>query len=655
MVNLRFHTFSENETRPVARRAHLHDSIGAKIFGAFIAMGLITGMLGGFGYYVLSSAGGFVEATYDGPLQAVDFARAASLVFTQMDKEVLRRRLVAAEDRPIVDAKIDELGKTFFEDLAVAEERSPSLEARTAIAEIRGRVIEWNELRLVTAAGDSVANLDAAAQAIVDRFDRLIETTVDHSYVERRKAVAAVASFKYATIGSTAAALFLACAITLFLARRIVQPLATAAEIADRIAGGELTTPIPAGGADETGTLLRSMTIMRDNIRDMVEREQRQRRSAQNRLLHALESSHEGLVLVDAEGSIVLANSQISRYFPRSTSEIVAGAMFAEVFAEIGRHLVTAIAPAGGNDPSAWDSLLSTGGEFQIADGRWLRVNRSATQDGGFFLVFSDFTAIKEREHHLRVAKHEAEAASAAKSNFLANMSHELRTPLNAIIGFSEVMSGEIFGAMGNPKYREYVGSILDSGRHLLDIINGLLDLAKADAGKMQLEGEPLELRRTIEACAGIMREQCVRGGINLEVEPIDDALIVWGDAAKLRQIALNLLSNAVKFTEPGGRVSVGAGKGEPGFVNLIIGDTGIGMKAEDIPKALKPFAQIDSRLARRYAGTGLGLPLTKALVDLHGGEMRIESAPGRGTTVIVKLLEYSRELEARALAAAGD
>ena len=405
--------------------------------------------------------------------------------------------------------------------------------------------------------------------------------------------------------------------------------------------------------------LLRSMTIMRDNIRDMVEREQRQRRSAQSRLLHALESSHEGLLLVDADGRIVLANSQVARYFPDAAREIVAGAVFAKLFAEIGGRVVTSIAPAGaaagGEHPAAWKQLLSAGGEFQIADGRWLRASRSATQDGGFFLVFSDFTAVKEREHHLSVAKQEAEAASAAKSNFLANMSHELRTPLNAIIGFSEVMTGEVFGPMGNAKYREYIGSILDSGRHLLDIINGLLDLAKSDAGKMQLEAEPLELHRVIGSCAGIMREQCVRGALSLELAPIADELIVWGDAAKLRQITLNLLSNAVKFTEPGGRVSIGAAKGEAGFIDLVIADTGIGMAAEDIPKALKPFSQIDSRLARRYAGTGLGLPLTKALVDLHGGGLRIASAPGRGTTVTVTLLEYSRELEERALAAAGN
>jgi signal transduction histidine kinase/HAMP domain-containing protein len=643
----------------VATRLHIQASIGAKIFGAFIAMGLITGLLGIFGFYVLSSAGGFVEATYDGPLQAIDFARSASLVFTQMDKEVLRRHLVAPEDRSIVDAKIDELAKSFFEDLAVAEERSLSADARAAIAEIRAQVIDWNNVRVATAAGGSIANLDAMAERIIERFDRLIEATVDHSFVERRKATAAVAFFKYAIIGSTAMALLLACGVTLFLARRIVKPLATAAAIADHIAGGELTTPIPAGGKDETGTLLRSMTIMRDNIRDMVEREQRQRRSAQNRLLHALESSHEGLLLVGADGRIALANSQVAHYFPAAAQQIIAGAVFADVFAEIGRRIVTSIAPAGeaarNAVPGAWNKLLSAGGEFEIADGRWLRASRSATQDGGFFLVFSDFTAIKEREHHLSIAKQEAEAASAAKSNFLANMSHELRTPLNAIIGFSEVMTGEVFGPMGNAKYREYSGSILDSGRHLLDIINSLLDLAKSDAGKLQLEGEPLELRRIVENCAGIMREQCVRGELTLELMPIDGTLTVWGDAAKLRQITLNLLSNAVKFTEPGGRVSIGAAKAEPGLVNLVIGDTGIGMAAEDIPRALKPFSQIDSRLARRYAGTGLGLPLTKALVDLHGGAMRIDSAPGRGTTVTITLLEYSREIEARALAAAYD
>jgi len=153
----------------VATHLHIQQSIGAKIFGAFIAMGLITGMLGGFGYYVLSSAGGFVEATYDGPLQAIDFARAASLVFTQMDKEVLHRRLLAPAGRPAVDAKIEELGKSFFEDLAVAEERSLSAEARAAIAEIRAGVIEWNEMRLSAEAGESIANLEIGRASCRER------------------------------------------------------------------------------------------------------------------------------------------------------------------------------------------------------------------------------------------------------------------------------------------------------------------------------------------------------------------------------------------------------------------------------------------------------------------------------------------------------
>jgi signal transduction histidine kinase len=220
-------------------------------------------------------------------------------------------------------------------------------------------------------------------------------------------------------------------------------------------------------------------------------------------------------------------------------------------------------------------------------------------------------------------------------------MSHELRTPLNAIIGFSEIFRDQLFGELGNPKYREYAGNILESGRHLLAIINGLLDLAKSDAGKLQLDAEPLDLRTIIDGCATMMREQCLRGQLQLNVERGEDELIVWGDAAKLRQILLNLLSNAAKFTEPGGRVSIAA-TAERDTIACRVADTGIGMAPEDIPVALTPFSQIDSRLARRYAGTGLGLPLTKALVNLHGGTMTIDSAPNRGTTVTVTLQRFS-------------
>lgn len=623
-------------------RVRLKRSIGATIFGAFVAMGLLTGLLGALGFYVLSAAGNFVVATYEGPLLAIDFARSASLVFAQMEKEELRRHLADHGDRAAIDANIEQLTKNFFEDLSIADNRSVSTEAKGVIEQISQLVLRWSDLRNKGDDRDALRALDTVGEQVIERFDALIELTVEHSFVERRKAVSSVDRFKQIGAAATVLALVLSALITLFLARRIITPLSSAVAIADRIAGGELDTPIPKGGKDETGTLLRSMMIMQDSIRAMVEREKLQRRSAQNRLFHALESSNEAMVLVDSDGRIALVNSQLTTFFPAVVRKIGVDACFEEVCAEIGERFVKAVAHTndghGGERRPTWSEVIALGGEFQVSDGRWLRVSRSNTQDGGFFLVFSDFTEIKEREEHLRTAMRQAEAASEAKSNFLANMSHELRTPLNAIIGFSEIFTAEIFGKLGSPRYVEYAGNILESGRHLLAIINGLLDLAKSEAGKLELSTEPVEIQRVLRSCTDIMRDQCVRGQLTLDAEEIGAGVMVWGDPAKLRQIVLNLLSNAVKFTEPGGSIALRLAATEDGFVNLQITDTGIGMSAEEIPIALTPFAQIDTRLARRYAGTGLGLPLTKALVDLHGGQLIIESEPGKGTTVTVAL-----------------
>jgi signal transduction histidine kinase/HAMP domain-containing protein len=420
------------------------------------------------------------------------------------------------------------------------------------------------------------------------------------------------------SIAASGLALFFAAIIAVLLARRIVRPLEAAAVVADRIAGGELDTRIPRGGEDETGILLRSMTVMRDSIRAMMEREQAQRRSAQNRLFDALESSHEGMVLVDADGRVVIANSQMSVFFPSLAPRLVAGAEFAAAFGAAGPQLDV--------------------GEIRLADGRWIRVSRTATHEGGFFLFISDFTDVKERERRFLEAREQAEAASRAKSSFLANMSHELRTPLNAIIGFAEVMAGQMFGRLGTPQYVQYAGDIVGSGRHLLAIINSVLDLAKSEAGKLDINAEPVDLADVFADCVPMIREQCARAGLSLKVEEPAQAMLVLGEAAKLRQIFLNLLSNAMKFTEPGGEVRVEARIAASSSIAVSVADTGIGMSKSDIELALAPFGQVDSRLARRFEGTGLGLPLAKALVELHGGMLAIESAPGRGTTVTVTL-----------------
>ena len=233
-----------------------------------------------------------------------------------------------------------------------------------------------------------------------------------------------------------------------------------------------------------------------------------------------------------------------------------------------------------------------------------------------------------------RAAEQTAEAASRAKSEFLANMSHELRTPLNAIIGFSELMAGELLGKLGNPRYREYATDIQESAKHLLTVINEVLDFSRAEAGELRLNEAELDLAQVIHSARRMIEERAAAGGLTLETILPDGMPRLRADEHMLRQMLLNLLWNAVKFTREGGRISIVAEHGDNGTFRIEVADTGIGMSPEEIPTALTPFRQLDSGLARKHGGTGLGLPLVKSRIELHGGKIAIESAPGIGTTV---------------------
>ena len=259
----------------------------------------------------------------------------------------------------------------------------------------------------------------------------------------------------------------------------------------------------------------------------------------------------------------------------------------------------------------------------------------------------SDITRRKRMEDELIKSKEAAEYANRTKTEFLANMSHELRTPLNAIIGFAEVIKDEMFGPVGTKKYAEYAKDIHVSGRHLLDLINDILDLSKLEAGKMELREEDVTLRTVVEECLTLIRDRAEKSDVLLvtNIEPRLPKLRC--DQRALRQVLLNFLSNAVKFTPPGGTVTIRARR-SPDGIALSVSDTGIGMNEAEIDVALSAFGQIDSALSRKHQGTGLGLPISRSLIEMHDGKLSVESAPNKGTTMTATF-PVSRIVEALA------
>jgi signal transduction histidine kinase len=245
----------------------------------------------------------------------------------------------------------------------------------------------------------------------------------------------------------------------------------------------------------------------------------------------------------------------------------------------------------------------------------------------------------REREEAieaLRIAKDEAEAASRGKSGFLATMSHELRTPLNAIIGFSEMILREIFGSIDNEQYKAYIADIHESGTHLLQIINDILDLSKAEAGKLELYEDTFDPRDTVRSVRQLISARIRSGDLTEAIDLPADLPLLRGDERKTKQVLLNLVTNAVKFTAPGGTISI-TGRFDPATgVSLTVSDTGIGIAPNDLARVLEPFEQVDSSFTRTHQGTGLGLPLVKSIMELHGGDVELHSEVGVGTRVTV-------------------
>jgi signal transduction histidine kinase len=386
----------------------------------------------------------------------------------------------------------------------------------------------------------------------------------------------------------------------------------------------------------------RRVETARARAEEALQRSEKRARRDQVRLSDAIDSISEGFYLFDADDRLVLLNDVARRNMGDAAPIAIPGVTFEELL----RAKIRTNAP----NVSAADQAQMIGerlaqhrtpGSAPITrrlDQRWFRITERPMTESGVVVIESDITVIKRVEQRLTAAKDEAERANRTKSEFLAHMSHELRTPLNSILGFAEILGGEMFGALGDPRYREYAAFIHQSGTHLLQVINDILDLSKIEAGKMNIEMAPMDLGELIDRCVRLVQMRADRARVRVVTDSGSSAPPVIADETRIKQILFNLLSNAIKFTPVDGEIRVTARPAGAGWVEMIVADTGIGIAAADIEKALAPFAQIANAMVRSHEGAGLGLPLSKHLAELHGGSLDITSTPGKGTTVVVRL-----------------
>ncbi len=384
------------------------------------------------------------------------------------------------------------------------------------------------------------------------------------------------------------------------------------------------------------------------------------------RLRDAVETISEAFVLWDDQNRLVMCNSKYQQFHGLPDEMIRPGTPYEQVIASASQPIVrkrVAVASAedGGNRTY----------EAQLEDGRWLHINERRTKDGGYVSVGTDITMLKESQQRLAeseqqlrasvaelrlsrreleqqkqqlvdlaekyaLEKNRAEAANRAKSEFLANISHELRTPLNAVIGFSEVMHKALFGPLGHAKYQEYARDIYESAAYLLEVINDILDMSKIEAGRMTLDLGSIDVADIVEDSMKVVGQAAAERNITLSRHG-PSRLMIEADRRALKQVFLNLLSNAVKFSREDGSVDVYLSRSR-GTIRIAIKDTGVGIPEAEIVKLGRPFEQVENQFSKSYRGSGLGLAISRALVEAHGGALRITSREGQGTTVVCTL-----------------
>ena len=428
-----------------------------------------------------------------------------------------------------------------------------------------------------------------------------------------------------------------------FTRARLVGPLSRLRETMVGLARGDIEVEVPQVRArDEIGDMAAAVQVFKEQAIARLQADKALRKSEARFRVIAQSTPVPVAVVHLTEDRVLFANLAFERVFcvtsdKRDHDNARDCGNTRRFFADLRQRaaVVRELARKGRIRDREYRFSRCDGTEF------WGSLSAEIVNFQGEPAVFSaviDISDRKKAEDAMRAAKENAELANRTKSEFLANMSHELRTPLNAILGFSEVIVSQMFGPLGNQRYIEYAKDIHASGNHLLAIINDILDLSKIEAGQMPMEEELVAVPEAIDSCLTLVAGRAGRAEVNISKEIPPDLPRLRADGRKLKQILVNLLSNAIKFTSAGGQVTVGAAVNGTGEFELVVRDTGIGMSDDEISRALEPFNQVDTSLARKYEGTGLGLPLAKLLCELHGGSLDIDSQVGVGTTVTVRV-----------------
>ncbi|SDG00042.1 PAS domain S-box-containing protein [Limimonas halophila] len=457
------------------------------------------------------------------------------------------------------------------------------------------------------------------------RSDRLHDQAVTNSVATRNVAIG-IALF-------TALALGLAGWV---LTRSISRPVAALTGAMRRLAEGDLDAEVPARErGDEIGRMARTVQIFRENARERerLRAEHAHAEEARTRLLEILENTPDVIGMATPDGRTTyinpatewligldrdaVAGRTIEQYHPRWATERV-----------LHEALPTAL--AGGVWTGETALLTADGTEIPVSQVIFAHFD-SQGEVIRLSTIMRDISDQKRMERHLVEARDQAAAANAAKTRFLSTMSHELRTPLNAIIGMSEVIRDRLLGD-DIEQYASYADDIRKSGGHLLELVNDLLDMSRLEAGRYELNPEPLQTGEILHECARMVEPRAEPAGISLGVDRTAPRLLA--DERALRQVVLNLLTNAVKFAGEGGRVTVGAARTDAGDLAIAVTDTGPGIAEADLDRVLHPFEKSEERLSSDHQeGTGLGLAITRQLMTLHDGELYLASAPGEGTT----------------------